>query len=203
MSMELEYTRHPARTYLHWAILYISLFALLAVIGLFFASKIRTYSLPSGALSLTVPYGRYLQGEAVTFTLKNNFNAPVYVADNCPEEPLAVYKLVNSTWQRIHDYTSQASCSGMQRQIVIPAGGQQQGSFADWPNLFSQPGKYRIVAYVEYFNTMTYQDIEIVATPKPVVQQPVQTQVITSPAPTQTTPTTPSYTTPYRDPYDD
>ena len=202
MSSELEFTRHPLRTYLKWTLVYVIIAGLVIAIVMLLATRIRTYSIPSGALSLTTPYSRYLVGEPVTFTLRNNFNAPIYVTNNCPSEPLAVYYQVNGVWQPVHDTTSIDSCASSARQIVIPVGGEQQGSFAAWPNLFSTPGKYRIVAFVEYFNAVPYQDIEIVAKPVPVVVQPTTPSYQNTTPTTPSTPSTPQYTYP-REPGDD
>ncbi len=196
-SMELEFTKRPAVTYIKWSMVYLVILALIVAVALLLAGKIRTYSLPTGAVELSMPYGRYLVGEPVTFTLKNNFNAPIYVANNCPDEPLAVYKLEQSTWVRIHDETTLTSCTTKERQIMIAAGGEQNGSFAKWKHLFNKPGTYRIVAFVEYFNTMPYQDIEIVAKPKPVVAEP---QPVVTPSPTPLP--TPVQTAPTPEPED-
>lgn len=187
MSKELDYTHNPKVTYMRWGVTYVLFFALLIAVFLLVAGRIHTYSTPKGSFELSIPYAKYLVGETVTFTLKNNFNSPVYVADDCPSEPLAVYKFENTTWVRMHDGGSDESCEAKDRQIVIPAGGERTGSFADWKNLFASPGKYRIVAYVEYFDAMPYQDFEVIAQPTPVATTPVKTQMST--VPTATTPT--------------
>lgn len=176
MSKELDYTRNHKITYIKWGAVYLLLFAFLAAIFLLVANRIHTYSIPKGSFELTVPYAKYVVGDTVTFTLKNNFNSPAYVANECPREPLAVYKLENETWVRVHDEAPSDSCELKDRQILIPAGGQQAGSFAAWKNLFASPGKYRIVAYVEYFDAMPYQDFEVIAKPAPVATIPAQAQ---------------------------
>jgi hypothetical protein len=138
-----------------------------AVIGVLFilGSRVRTHTLPSGSISLQIPYSKYLVGEAVSFTVKNNFNSAIYIANNCPAEPLAVYKLENQKWVRIHDTADIHECHTEDRQIRIPAGGSSSGSFAGWRNLFNTPGKYRLVVFVEYYNTLPYQDLEVIAKP--------------------------------------
>lgn len=188
MSKELDYTLHPKVTYLKWAMIYLLLLGMLAVIFFLIAGRIHTYSIPVGSFQLAVPYGKYVVGDTVTFTLKNNFNSTVYVADECPGEPLAVYRLEGSTWVRVHDETSVTSCESKDRQIAIPPNTERAGSFAAWKNLFATPGKYRVVAYVDYFDAMPYQDFEVVAAPAPVAATPIHTQTSPS-ANVNTTPT--------------
>ena len=42
---------------------------------------------------------------------------------------------------------------------------KNSASFANWPRLFDKAGKYRIVAYVQYYNLVPYSDIEIIEKP--------------------------------------
>lgn len=179
MSKELDYTLHPRVTYMKWGLIYVLIFALLAVIFYLIVGRIHTYSIPVGSFQLSIPYAKYQVGDTVTFTLKNNFNNTVYVTDDCPSEPLAVYRLQDTTWVRIHDQAALTSCEGKDRQIAIPSGSVRSGSFADWTNLFATPGKYRVVAYVDYFDAMPYQDFEVIAKPAPVVAAPVQNKTTT------------------------
>lgn len=194
MSKELDYTLHPKTTYLKWGVIYVLIFSVLAGIFMLIVGRIHTYSIPVGSFQLTVPYAKYQVGDTVTFTLKNNFNSTVYVTDDCPSEPLAVYRFDNSTWVRVHDDVSLINCETKDRQIAIAAGGERTGSFADWKNLFTTPGKYRVVAYVDYFDAMPYQDFEVVAAPAPVVSSTTKTQTNSSTSTTSTI-TTPTTTT--------
>jgi len=198
MSKELDYTLHPKVTYLKWGVIYALLLGMLAVIFFLVAGRIHTYTIPVGSFQLSVPYAKYQVGDTITFTLKNNFNSTVYVTDDCPSEPLAVYRLENSTWVRVHDEISVVSCETKDRQIAIPANTARAGSFADWKNLFTTPGKYRIVAYVDYFDAMPYQDFEVVAAPTPVATSPAKTQTNSSTSTTPTASVTPTVTSPQR-----
>jgi hypothetical protein len=148
-----------------WAIVYAAL-AVMFMLGLYWtAQRIRTHTLPVGSIQLTVPYSKYLVGETVSFTIKNNYNSPVYLLNHCPDEPLEVYRLENGQWVRQHDEASLDDCPDERRQISVPANGLVSGSFAPWRNLFKQPGKYRVVAFVEYYNALPYQDFEVIALP--------------------------------------
>lgn len=165
MKSELLYVRHPKKVYVFWAIVYSSLVALL-MFGLYRAAQhIRTHTLPTGNVQLSIPYSKYLVGETISFTIKNDYNSPIYILNHCPDEPLEVYRLDNGQWIRQHDKALIEDCPDEQRQVSVPANGIVNGSFAPWQNLFKQPGKYRVVAFVEYYNALPYQDIEVIAQP--------------------------------------
>lgn len=70
---------------------------------------------------------------------------------------------IKDNWVRQNDEASLKECPTKQRQVTIKAGETTTGTFAPWHNLFKKPGKYRIVAFVEYYNSLPYQDIEVIA----------------------------------------
>ena len=162
MRGELLFVKQPERNYIKWVIFY-SLLIIFTLFGLYqVAAHVRTHGLPAGSMVLSVPYTKYVVGEEITFVLKNNFNSVVFISNNCPQEPLAVYKQVSGSWVRQHDQTSEENCVDEARSIGVAPNGDVKGSFAKWKNLFSTPGKYRVVAYVEYYNSLPYADFEIV-----------------------------------------
>jgi hypothetical protein len=191
MNGELLTARGSLRAHIYWGIFYVILVALI-VTGLYIAgNRIRTHVLPVGQVQLSIPYSTYVVGEVVTFTIKNNFNSPIYLANECPGEPLNVYRQENNQWVRVHDTASSVDCPSEQRQIVVPPSGAVNGNFSPWHNLFATPGKYRIVAYVEYYNALPYQDLTIIAQPpKPVVKAAPKASSITTPTVTKPTTTT-------------
>jgi len=175
MKGELYHAQHPHRTYIRWAIFYVIGLTLATSVFFVVSNRIRTYSIPSGALELSVPYKKYLVGETISFTLRNNYNSTVYVEDECPEEPLMVYQRQGDDWVRIHDKALASSCSGKERRISIAPNSKQSGTFDAWPNLFKSPGTYRIVAHVDYFNAAPYEDFEVIAKPEIKVTTPTPT----------------------------
>lgn len=168
MSSELNYVNNPRRSRLEWGIFYVVLFTVLFIIFYIFIGRIRTHSLPSGQVELGAPYSQFLLGEPVLFTITNNFNSEIYAVNRCPEEPLGVYKLVNEKWVRIHARANK-DCTDEDRRVSIPAHSTQSVSLADWGSLFNDVGKYRLVVFVEYYNALPYQDIEII-NPMPQAQ---------------------------------
>lgn len=166
MSGELDYVQHPWRSRIRWTLVYVLIIASLVIIAYLTIGRIRTYSLPTGGVQLSVPYTRYLVGETVSFSVRNNYDSSIFVANGCPAEPLSVYKYANNTWTRIHDKTDIQNCHNQERSVEIPAHTNLTATFADWPHLFNSPGKYRIALQVQYYDAVPYQDFEVVAKPK-------------------------------------
>lgn len=208
MRGELRYAYSKIFSRLAWIAFWIVFLGFL-IYGLYqAASTMQLRSLPTGQIQLIVPYSKYIVGETVTFTVKNNYNSPISLTNGCPSEPLNVYRLENGSWVRIHDTAAINECPKENRQIVIAANSSVSGSFAPWHHLFNTPGRYRVVAYVEYYDALPYQDFEVIAkyipVPKPVVPI-IRTQITTTPVrsePSTPTPTTTTTTT-YTEPADD
>ncbi len=165
MIGDLQHLQNPRRLRIIWATIYVLIFGVLIFGAYRIAENVRTRSIPVGQIQLSIPYSKYLLGEDISFTLRNNFNSPAYVVNKCPNEPLAVYRLEKDEWVRVHDTVPISECPNGQRQVSIPANGVVNGTFAPWEELFNKPGKYRVVAFVEYYNALPYQEFEIIKKP--------------------------------------
>ena len=176
MNQELKYIKNPRRQRIVWSAVYI-IIGLVTLFGLYkAASRIKTHSLPVGQIQLSIPFSKYLNGEVITFTIKNNFNSPIYITNECPAEPLNVYQQEGGKWVRIHDTASLKDCSKEARQVLVPANGSVSGNFAPWHHLFNKPGKYRVVVSIEFYDSLPYQDFEIINAPaKKAVAKPKTT----------------------------
>lgn len=160
------HAKHPYRAYVGWALFYIVLILAAVFIFLQFASSLHTQSVPQGSVTLKIPYAKYLSGEAITFSVTNNYNSTISITNNCPQEPLAVYRQINKTWRRTHATSKVNTCSEKLRTITIEPGQTVSGSYKNWPGLFKTPGKYRVAVFVQYFGAVAYQDVIIVKRPK-------------------------------------
>lgn len=163
MNNELRHLLHPIGLRIFWIGIYIFLAAFTVTGFTYAATQVRKHTLPVGKVELSIPYSKYVAGESIEFSLKNNYNSSIFVLNNCPTEPLAVYYQENGKWVRKHLTASHDACSDEDRQVAVAAGKTVTGNFNAWQSMFAQPGKYRIVAFVEYYNSLPYQDIEIVA----------------------------------------
>lgn len=166
VSRELRHAENPWRARLLWAGTLIALVVILLFAFYRVFERIQTYSLPSGSVELSVPYSKYLVGETVTFTVKNNFNSPIQVSNGCPGEPLNVFRYQKNKWVQIHDKTDAKNCISQERTVTIPAKQSITASFKHWSHLFDKAGKYRIVMRVDFYNSLPYQDFEVINKPK-------------------------------------
>ncbi len=171
MNSELHYWRHRWRRRAIWAMGYLVLFGLMVGLLYWVGDQFRTHTLPVGTINVSVSQSQYIVGEPVVFTVQNNLNTSIYATNECPTEPLDVYKFVNHKWQRVTDTTDAQRCQNEQRQIETPANSSVTGSFASWPKLFDSPGTYRLVAVIDNYNGLPYIDFNVVAGTPPVTQQ--------------------------------
>lgn len=170
INKELHHVYHPYRLYFVWLIFYILLIGGAILLFNYFAGNLRTYTIPSGEISISTKYDTYLVGEPISFTLKNNYNSTVYMKNDCPNEPIAIYRYVNKAWKRQHAVTSKSKCTTRDQLIAVHSGVTQDRSLEDWSSIFKTPGIYRIAVMVEYFNTVAYKDINVIARPKQKVK---------------------------------
>lgn len=151
------------------ACVYVAIVLLVLVLFWRLGSQLHTRSLPRGSVSIQVEHSQYLVGEKVLFTVRNDYNAPMYVSNHCPYEPLDVYRWETDKWVRVHDEVDPYSCVNKDSHIKVAAKSSMTGSFAPWKNLFSRPGKYRLVVVVNYYDALPYTDFEVIG--KPVVPE--------------------------------
>ncbi len=167
MNTELRSQEHRTRRLVLWIAIYVLVF-MMFITGLYVAAnQIRTHTLPVGQIELNIPHSQYIVGEPISFQIINKLNAPIYVINKCPAEPLAVYYKQGGVWLRIHADTNINECSEKNRQEPIAANSTREGSFKDWASMFLKPGQYRIVAIVEQYNALPYQDFEVIVPPAP------------------------------------
>ena len=101
--------------------------------------------------SITATQSVYHVGQIVTVTLANTSTVNEFIVNNCPHEPLAVYKFVGTHPARITATTALATCAGEPRAYELPAGSTITTDYRHWIQLFSQPGYYQIVFTPEFY----------------------------------------------------
>jgi hypothetical protein len=104
---------------------------------------------PTDQIALTLPQSQYKVGQDVIATLANSSATDVYVVNNCPNEPLTVYRQENNTWVAIFESANSSKCVGEPSDYKIPAEHSVRVDYKYWPTLFSKPGTYRIHANIE------------------------------------------------------
>jgi hypothetical protein len=113
-------------------------------------------------ISITVDQPQYQVGQIVTITLSNATSTNVYVANNCPNAPLQVYKMEGTAWVPINAAAAQSKCAGEPQNYEIPADRSIKANYRYWPTLFAQPGRYRIVANIESFSAGPSADFTVI-----------------------------------------
>ena len=161
------------RSRLFWIGFYIVLFL---GIAWFFTNLYNSHSqdrLPSGHIELSVSQERYQLGDSIEFTVSNHFPTTIFVSNQCPEEPLYVYRWTENRWVQIHDIVKSrdSECYKQPRRVPVPANAELTYNFDDWPDLFASPGVYRIVMVVDHYDELPFQDF-VVLEPAQVIEEP-------------------------------
>lgn len=167
------------RFHLLWVILYLLLIGGATAFGAHLYEKNDQDVLPSGSIELLVSKTKYQLGEVVEFTVVNHFPTTIYVTNQCPGEPLNVYRWQDKKWIQIHDTSKDegGECSSQERDVGIMPEGSRGYNFKDWPNLFKNPGVYRIAMLVQHSNNIFFKDF-IVLEPAEVVERKSVNQFI-------------------------
>lgn len=173
LNRELRTKKMNIRFHALWVLFYLILFSVLIYISVRAYNKHNDNSFPSGHIVLSVGKKKYQLEEKITFKIENNFPSTIYVTNNCPSEPLHVYKWVGKKWVQIHDTAKDknSNCYKQPRQIAIGARSSIQYDFEDWPNLFKNPGVYRLVVKLEHYKDMSFVDF-VILKPAKVIDSP-------------------------------
>lgn len=168
--------RNHSRRVFGWIVIYLLIFGAFLAVTYRQSIKVNTLDFPSGQIQLVVSKTQYTVGDTITYTIKNGLTNSITLVNNCPQEPLHIYQWINSSWVRIHDTANVSVCTNQPRQLDIAAGGTITKDLSAWPNLFSKPGIYRLVAFADNYANIPYVDFQVVASAQPI---PVSTpQVI-------------------------
>ena len=189
------------RYHLGWLILATAFIGVLTVSAFQEISHYSQNQLPSGFVELKLNKTKYQLGEQISFRVINHFPTPIYVLNQCPSEPLHVFKWNGESWIQLHDKTQDADseCYQEPRNIAIASEGQREYNFDEWPNLFTQPGVYRIAMNIDHYDDIPFQDFVIlepqkiikVENPAPAIntqptQEPIDSTIQAAPEPAQT-----------------
>lgn len=99
------------------------------------------------AIEIVLSKEQYKIGEEIYFGILNNSDRVLKVENECPKEPLEIYKLAKGVWRHIKS-AAKIKCS--QKNIALEPGELKGSSFLPWQNiLFSSPGTYKIVVEAE------------------------------------------------------
>ena len=132
-----------------WVAFFVTL--LLIVVAAFEIGRLTmTDSLDDVAVIVEVNRDTYQVNEVPRFTIINTTSRTLHVPNNCPDEPLNVFRSEGGKWLQVHDQAdSAAKCQYEPRSYVIAPKARVSASYLFWPRLFSKPGRYRIEVPIE------------------------------------------------------
>lgn len=184
LNRELRTKNMTIRFHILWVLFYIVLFSGFVYVGMKVYNEHNEDNLPSGHIVLSVGKEKYQLKDKITFQIENNFPNTIYVINNCPEEPLNVYKWVDNNWKQIHDTAKDknSNCYKQPRRIAIGARSSIKYDFEDWPNLFKEPGVYRLVMKLDHYDDLPYRDFVILKPAKIIEVDNNDTSAQTSPS---------------------
>lgn len=150
--------------YLPWMALYLFIMGGTTAFAAKMYEKYDTHQLPSGYIELMVDKTAFQLGESIAFTVVNHFPVPVFVMNQCPEEPLNVYRWEGGVWIQLHaSAPDDGECYTEERNVGVPSEDSRSYNFDDWQDLFKTPGVYRIAADIDHYSDVPFQDFVVLA----------------------------------------
>lgn len=121
-------------------------------------------NLPSNALEIIFSKPQYVLGEEIFFGVLNKTNQTLRVENECPKEPLDVYRLEKNSWTAIKGQ-AKIQCKSS-KDVIIQPYELKGSSYLPWQGaIFSVPGKYKIELRVEGYGNKFEKEFEITASP--------------------------------------
>lgn len=189
LNRELRTKHMNIRFHILWLVFYILLIAGFVKLGLYVYGEHDEDQFPPGSISLKVSKERYKPGEDVSFIIQNQFPNTIFVTNNCPEEPLNVYRWDDKKWKQIHATAKDknSNCYNQPRRIAIKPNSTKKYDFKDWPTLFKEPGVYRLAMKIDHSDEIVFDDFVILRPPKVIKQSRPETQssIPAQPAPAE------------------
>ncbi len=100
-------------------------------------------TLAENDLGLATNKIEYAYGKEVKVTLKNNFEEDVLIVNDCPSEPLDVFKYKNGEWLQM-EATYELECVDQESYTILP-GEELNLSYQNWTyGVFDEIGRYQI-----------------------------------------------------------
>jgi hypothetical protein len=133
------------------------------LVGYYITHAIFAAAPVAKGISISTDQLQYNVGQNVIVTLSNTNSQNAYVKNNCPDVPLAVYRLQGGKWVGLHKLASVTKCQGEPSSYKIPAGRSIKTDYSYWPDLFSQPGEYKIVANIENYSNGPTAEFQVIS----------------------------------------
>ena len=120
------------------------------VMSLFFKGSTPA-STNVSAITITPAKTDFSQNQLVTVKIKNNTTSDATVKNDCPGEPLDVFKKNGDAWQQLSATSKEIDCSSYTPEFQLKAGEEKTLTYNLWNHaLFGDLGTYKIAAEVKY-----------------------------------------------------
>lgn len=125
-----------------------------------FIKKIIFSEIPEGSIEIITDKNNYKVGEEIFFAVQNKTEETFKIENECPYEPLEIYRLENGKWRHLKA-SSRVKCNG--NEVVILSPYELKGaSFLPWEKLiFDKPGKYKLELEIIGYKSSFEKEIEI------------------------------------------
>ena len=125
--------------------------------------------LPPDAVEIVLSKDSYEVGEEIIFGVQNKTDRSLRVENECPYEPLEIYRWNDSRWEHIKAQ-AKVECRADHEDIMIEPYSLVGSTFLPWSNIiFKEVGKYRLELKIEGFGNNFYKEFEI--KPKTIMEQ--------------------------------
>ncbi len=105
-------------------------------------------SLANNNLGIAVLNSEYKMDDLVTVQLKNNTNQPIEIHNDCPGEPLDVFKYLNGEWTQL-EVSPKVDCVSTDPYVIQPDGELKLDYQSYNHALFGDIGRYKISVTTE------------------------------------------------------
>ncbi len=111
---------------------------------------------------IEVSESEYGRGALVAATVINDTDKDLIIINDCPGEPLQVYRYENSEWRPI-EARPEIPCTGEQKETRVTAKNKLAIDYANWNHaLFGTNGRYKITLKLPEGKTIESKEFEVV-----------------------------------------
>lgn len=129
-------------------LLFLAIFLLLNLLFGSFKNEGTEQKLGEGTLGIATTKENFSRGDTITVQLKNNTKEVIQIPNECPNEPLTVYRFSEDVWKQIAA-TPKITCADT-KPITIEPDKTVTIKYDKWSRaLFSNIGKYKIGVTLE------------------------------------------------------
>ncbi|MBI5306596.1 hypothetical protein HZB04_03370 [Candidatus Wolfebacteria bacterium] len=126
-----------------------------------FVKNLFFLEIPPNSIEVITDKDRYKIGEEIFFAVQNKTEETFKIENECPSEPLEIYKLENNFWRHLKA-SSYIQCKN-NKTIILHPYELLGASYLPWEKLiFDKPGKYKLKLEIIGYKSKFEKEIEII-----------------------------------------